>query len=535
MIVDKQVFTDMINAPIRSFTGRVEVYNGSTLASVCGCHDNLKSFTVERVGEQGKFFGFGICQKLSVNLLDRERALNITTDNFLEVEFGVENNYVYPCPKFYVTEVNRDENTNELTITAYDALNMAATYTVADLDLPLKYTLKDFAMACATLLGVPLSADALNSFTSIYEGDANFSGSESVREALNAIAEATQTIYFINRNWELTFMRLDKDAAPALTISKEAYFTLESKAERRLSAIVSATELGDNVGAELDENGVTQYVRDNPFWELRDDIGNLVEDAIANVGGLTINPFNCSWRGNFLLEIGDKIELITKDDGAITGYVLDDSFSFNGSLSGKTQWDYSENTNDSAANPSSLGEVIKQTYARVDKVNKQIDLVASEVDANTNAIGALQVNTDSVIASVSKIESVTNQAIDDVNNNISTLTSKVEAQITSEDIVITVQAELANGVEKVNTGKGFTFDDDGLTIEDLNPNSNKNIKTTVSNNGMAVFADDEEVLTANDDGVKAKDLHAVTFLIIGKNSRLEDYGSNRTGCFWIGG
>ena len=49
---------------------------------------------------------------------------------------------------------------------------------------------------------------------------------------------------------------------------------------------------------------------------------------------------------------------------------------------------------------------------------------------------------------------------------------------------------------------------------------------------------DDEVLVADHDGVKAEDLHATTYLIIGKNSRFEDYKSGlqqRTGCFWIGG
>ena len=51
---------------------------------------------------------------------------------------------------------------------------------------------------------------------------------------------------------------------------------------------------------------------------------------------------------------------------------------------------------------------------------------------------------------------------------------------------------------------------------------------------MKVKKNDEEVLTANNEGVKAIDLHATTFLIIGEYSRLEDFGGNRTGCFWIG-
>ena len=46
----------------------------------------------------------------------------------------------------------------------------------------------------------------------------------------------------------------------------------------------------------------------------------------------------------------------------------------------------------------------------------------------------------------------------------------------------------------------------------------------------------EAVLTANNSGVDAKNLHATTYLFIGVNSRFEDYDNNtRTGCFWIGG
>lgn len=47
---------------------------------------------------------------------------------------------------------------------------------------------------------------------------------------------------------------------------------------------------------------------------------------------------------------------------------------------------------------------------------------------------------------------------------------------------------------------------------------------------------DVVMLKASKDGVDAKNLHAKTYLIIGKNSRFEDYnGGTRTGCFWIGG
>jgi hypothetical protein len=54
---------------------------------------------------------------------------------------------------------------------------------------------------------------------------------------------------------------------------------------------------------------------------------------------------------------------------------------------------------------------------------------------------------------------------------------------------------------------------------------------------MTVYKNNEAMLTANNQGVRAANLHAITYLIIGRHSRIEDYdrdGDYRTGCFWIG-
>lgn len=92
-----------------------------------------------------------------------------------------------------------------------------------------------------------------------------------------------------------------------------------------------------------------------------------------------------------------------------------------------------------------------------------------------------------------------------------------------------------DGVEKVTTTTG-RFDHDGLTID----STASTTKTQITPDGMTVYsknANDEttELLTANSNGVDAIDLHAKTYLIIGGRSRFENYGNNRTGCFWIGG
>lgn len=89
---------------------------------------------------------------------------------------------------------------------------------------------------------------------------------------------------------------------------------------------------------------------------------------------------------------------------------------------------------------------------------------------------------------------------------------------------------------RFGAGKDFTLDDNGITVEGTVDDSNNSIKTVVSNNGMAVHVNGQEepTLSANDKGVIATDLHARTYLLVGNNSRFENYGTNRTGCFWIG-
>ena len=533
------IVDNMLNSPIRSIKAKVELYNGSTLVDTYSYIDDLQEINIDRLGEEGKFFGFGVSQKAIIKLRDTNRDKEITAANSFKIYFSDSEEYITNHPIFYVAEVNRDENTNQLNITAFDGLKEAEKHTVAELGIT-NYTISQFAVAAANLIGVASVSYPANieAFNLSYETGANFDGVENIKEALNDIAEATQTIYYLSGANELVFKQLEKDAAAALTITKQDYITLESKTSRKLTSIVNTTELGDTVSASLDETDTTQFIRDNAFWELREDIADLVNNALAAVGGLSLNQFSCSWRGNYLLEIGDKIELITKDDNSVFSFVLNDSISYNGGLSEQTSWNSTDNEAETASNPTTIGEAIKQTYAKVDKANKQIEIVASESSSNRTAIAALQLNTKSISATVTDLQTSTQEAIDSASEDIAQLKSSVEAQITSTDVQLAIKSELDNGVNKVYTEKGFVFNDAGLTIEERDEEGNRisETSTQITENGMTVFdTSDEAVLTANNTGVDAVNLHATTYLIIGNNSRFEDYGGNRTACFWIGG
>ena len=528
----------MITSNIDNFSSmstvkaKVDLYSGSTLVKTCTCSDVLEQFKINRDGDTSKFFGFGICHKLSIDFIDLDRELEITTANTAVVGLGNGTIYDAPYPKFYITEVNRDEKTNSITATAYDKLYSAASYTVEDLSLTAPYTIGDIANACATVLGVTIKLINVESslFNTSYSKGANFGGDEDVRSVLNAIAEATQSIYYINSNEEIVFKRPDIDGAAVHTVTKDTYYELNTKANKKLTAICSATELGDNLEATTGESGTTQYIRNNPLWDLHADRATFVDNAVTAIGGLTINQIECDWSGDYRLEIGDKIDFVTNGSDKVTSYLLCDSIEYAGTFNEVTKWEYSEQTSDTAANPTNIGDRINQTFAKVDKVNKRIDLVASEIAGNAEQISKLQIDTGNITASVKDVSDNLASTGDALNGRINTVTKEVALKVNKQQVEISVEERLQEGVEKVVTSaKKYTFDDTGLNIS----SNSSNINTIINEDGMTIYRAGQEVLTADNSGVRAEDLHATTYLIIGNTSRLEDR-NYRTACFWIG-
>lgn len=533
-----EIHSNMINSPVRSFQGKVERYRPA-LAATYTHKDVLKSFKVERVGE-GKFFGYGYVQKINIKLLDPNRQEEITTSDLFRLMVGVNDDYVTSFPFFKVTEVNRDEKTNELSITAYDLLKGAADVQWKDLNLESRFvdgyiTLRVIATAIAQKLGIAaikIVADDDSLFNTVYTAELmNFEGTESLRYALNAIAEVTQTIYYLDNEDILVFKRLDKDGAAALTIDKSKYVELKSKTNRRLAKITKATELGDNVSIALTVTGTNQICMDNPFYELRNDVAALLESARESMLGMCINQFECKWRGNYLLELGDKIDLVTKDNEVVTSYLLDDTFTYSGGIEQESQWAWDDTLNEDEENsaPTTLGEAINRTYAKVDKVNQQIELVAKKVNENSSEISQL---TQTVGGFNATVENVQKELAENEQEMIA-LTEKVEATISSEAVDLKISKALEQGVTKVETETGFKFDATGLHVS----KSGTEMNTTITEDGMTVYKDNEAMLTANNQGVNAANLRATTYLIVGKHSRFEDYdrdGDHRTGCFWIG-
>ena len=529
----------MENTPTRQINAKVELFVGTTLAEIITQHDKLISITINRIGEEGKFFGFGISQKVTVEFFDHDRKYKNLAD-FSEIRVAFNDAKTFPIFFVKPQESKRDEKTNKITLVGYDKLEEAKQYTYSELSLiaygyDTEYTLSELANAIAGDLELEgMGHPTLNNpdfWDSIVYNDginqANLDGTETYKEVLDAIAEATQTIYYIDGEDCLKFKSLYAvyDGDIEYHIDKSQYFEFEGKSYVTIRDVASITELGNNV-ASNNESGVIQYVRDNPFVENYSDLAYWLECALENISGLTIYPITCTWRGQYALECGDIVLIEGKKGGlSYACFIINDTITYNGGLKQVTSWSYG-GEQAATANPSTLGEVLKQTYAKVDKANRQIELLASETSSNKENISALRIDTESISGKVSSLEEQANKN----NGEIETLKTSVETAITAEGVQVLIQSELDNGVTKVQTETGYKLDNDGLTVS----KSGSEMETTISEDGMTVAKSGTDVLTANSQGVNAANLHATTYLIVGKNSRFEDYG-NRTGCFWIGG
>lgn len=531
-MISSNINNNFTNIQKRIIKSKVEQYNGSTLLNTLYDSDEIIDFTIDRQGVN-KFFGFGVCQKLNIHLLNRKSEVTYNTDDALKVY--IKDVCFYP--PFCITESHLEETTGKLSITAYDAIYPMAEHTVSELGAFSATTLEAVIQSCANLMGVAgikyenVNTELLQSIN--LTETANYTGSETIRDLLDDIAEVLFSFYFINHENKLVFKALDTMLSYANNphIRLTDYEAFEIGENRRLVRITKSTTLGNNESVEVgDITGTTQYIRDNPFLELRDDVIDILNAGLDNLGGATMRQYKLSWWGNPSYEIGDKLEIEDTNRERMNIYLFNDIITYNGGLLQKSSWKYEDTEDETEETPATIGEVIKNTYAKVDKLNNEISLVAGNTEANSTAISALQINAENIIASVSTLETNTNDALESVNEEISTVSNKVDLAMTSLEVSIAIKEEIEKGVDKVTTSTGFTFNQDGLTIS----KSDSQMETNIDEDGMTVYRNDEAVLVANNTGVQAENLHATTYLIIGNYSRLEDY-DNRTGCFWIGG
>lgn len=229
---------------------------------------------------------------------------------------------------------------------------------------------------------------------------------------------------------------------------------------------------------------------------------DFIEGIYNALHGLTYYPHEVESYGIGTLEICDLFTIETLDGKTYTALHLSGETTINQGLIERTKGAAPAATETEYKAASETDRRLNRTILKVDK---QEQLISALVTTTTNETNKL-------------------------SGELEKLTKSVETTMSAEDIKILVSTSV-EGKDSITTSMGYTFNDEGLRIQ----KSGEEIENKVDHTGMYVNRSDDNVLTANNEGVDAINLRSRQFLIIGDNSRLENFGSKRTGCFYIGG
>lgn len=507
-------YLDAFKTPSRQIAGYINVTTNSGLIRI-DPDASLVKFTIEKTSPKGKLFGFAVSQKItieSLGILD-----NIKKGNKLEPYiYSKDEDYRVNLPYFYVDTIEFNKVKNITTIVGYDILHKLDKVSISEFNFTYPVNALNYALDILEPVGSYAVFDGINQ---LIRYAPNLSGNESARSVLAALAEYTGSICYVTYGDTVRF-RAIKSEDFSDVILPDDYFDLTTGEIFTLTQVVSSTELGDNAASGVE--GYTQVLWENPFLNTNDNAQSAVTTIANQVRNTSNVNYKLSWRGCPAYELGDYVLLQDKDGSTHYVRYFNEVLEYNGGLKATSDWDPGE-TENADVSPTNISTTLKQTYAKVDKANQQITLLSSSVTDALVKTSTLQVTTDEIKAEVSA-----------VSQEVNGLSQKVEASVTAEELRIEIQKALEEGIDtevtSVTTTTGFTFNEVGLTID----KSDSELSTTITEDGMFIENSGEVVLTADHIGVKAANLHSTTYLIIGANSRLEDYNGNRTGCYWIG-
>lgn len=361
----------------------------------------------------------------------------------------------------------------------------------------------------------------------------------------------------IDTDFEITYAQDIHNVSldPVVKLTKDNYSSLtkNQKYGPVNSLVIKESEAeGENVSLQDDNsiaiNGETQVnIVDNIFLytpELRQQVIDKIWDAVS---GLTY--YDCkieSYTGLPYLNKGDRISIEDDSGNYFDTYVLKHTFTYDGTFKSVIESPALTLQETKIKSPVSLGQMLTQTRINVDKANKNINLLNSQVSDTNSKIAEINIDLSEISQSVVEINNENasiKESLNDyaTNDTVTQQINSVEQKITSNNLKIDVIEEtLENGVSKVKTETGFTFDNNGLNIS----SSDSKVNNTLSEIGMEIEDNStgETLLFAGFDNelqetvVISKNLTVEKYLNI-PHARFEGYDNPNhgvgTGCFYI--
>lgn len=342
-------------SPSRQLSIRVKM-NDVTYGS-----EDITSLSFDSGSISGEVFQIGSTPLNSVQIVFPTIIETVKEDLEIEPELGILINGEYQFTKlghFFITDFERDRNSNKTTITANDKMIYMEGIYESKLTYPKPY--REVALEIANLAGVEIDQA---SFASLGTEWVQKPVGYTFRQAIGLIAQFEGGFASFNRKGELTIKRL---APTNFEITPDSYmlkgFTKNENSYRIGGITVKTGEeetdvirVGSTNGSQVElDNKVMTQTHLNQMWEL--------------VKTLNYFPYELKWRGSPILEAGDWIYIVDKDGTRYSVPNLSYNITFNGGMSAESK----ANTNSSS----------QATYRYRGPLSQRVDYVESLLSAN---------------------------------------------------------------------------------------------------------------------------------------------------------
>ena len=270
-----------------------------------------------------------------------------------------------------------------------------------------------------------------------------------------------------------------------------------------------------------------------------------VQKIYNKIKGLTVNTFEGKVIIDPAIDLGDKIVINGKN--VIYQGEMSLEGKFIAQISSKIQIKQKEET---TVKKESQKVVNRRVQSRIDQAEGTIKQLVEETTENSKKITKHEQDIDKITNTVSTNTTNINNNYQEIINKLGdkaqkddviSLENKVETIQNDTEYAIKVSEDIqANGVSKVKTETGYTFDNDGLKIEKTNAKTKSKLNEAGLEINDATGSSEESLLFAGYDEkigetiVKSKNMTVEKYLTVGTYSRIEDYEEG-TGVFWIGG
>ena len=244
------------------------------------------------------------------------------------------------------------------------------------------------------------------------------------------------------------------------------------------------------------------------------DLLDIARGLYEKLRDLTYTPCSLEVPGDYEVAPGDILTLLDPHGGSHRVYIM------------KTQWDRFRQKltcSGTASRGLSQARNYQNTIrGRVLELQTAVEGLKAENRDTYGNLSRLQLTVEGMESTVEAVNQTQSQL----------QTALTQLQQSAESLSLSVRTMETEGVSAVRTETGYTFDSRGLRIQKLG----QEMENLLDNTGMYVNRGQDVILQANGQGVVARDVKAVNYLIVGDHARLEDYGQageDRTACFYV--